>query len=268
MIGAIIGDVVGSRFEFHNHKSKYFELITSGCEFTDDTVLTIAVMDWLLHSNKKTQETASEYLRKWGLKYPFAGYGGRFNRWLHTPEMGPYGSKGNGNAMRISPVGWASNDLEKVSALSDIVTGATHNHSEGIRGARVVATLIAMARIGKTKEQLKQYISQYYNVEFNYDELKMLYTFNELSENTIPQAFYCFLISNDFEDCLRTTVSIGGDTDTLCAISCAIAEAYYKKIPDSLVKKVKSKLTQEMLDVVNEFEKQQSYNFCKAKKEI
>ena len=253
MLGAIIGDVVGSRFEFNNHRSKEFELVTNECSFTDDTVLTIALMDWILHSEVKDEKTSEKYLKKWGRHYPLAGYGYRFTKWLLSNDIGPYNSKGNGNAMRISPVGWCSNDKIEIELLSYMATAVTHNHPEGINGASVVAKLICMARNGVSKEELKAFAEKSYSLDFDYEDLKKNYQFNELSETTVPQAIYCFLISNNFEDCLRISVSIGGDTDTLCAISCAIAEAYYKEIDNKLVNKVKSLLTPEMIEIVNEF---------------
>ena len=248
MIGAIIGDVVGSRFEFNNHKTKDFELITEESEFTDDTVLTIAVMDWLLHAKPKSDATAVEYLQKWARKYPHAGYGGRFIYWIAKYNPQPYNSCGNGSAMRVSGVGWVSDDKNVVNFLANTITEVTHNHPEGLKGAFVTAQLIRMARLGKSKAEMKMYAEQFYNLNFDYNELiKNYHHGEETCQLTVPQALYCFFLSNSFEDCLRTTVSIGGDTDTLCAISCAIAEAYYDYIPEELIEQVREKLPLEML---------------------
>ncbi len=220
-LGAIVGDVVGSRFEFNNYRSKDFELLSSKCEFTDDSILTIAVADILLN-NKDVIKTFQYYCRK----YP-SSYGLRFNEWIYTNNPKPYNSFGNGSAMRVSFVGWFANSEEEVKELSKKVTEVTHNHPEGIKGAEVTAMCVYYARIGKSKEFIKNYVSKYYDLDFDYNDLVENYYFNEICQDTVPQAIYCFLISKDFEDCIRTSVSIGGDTDTLCAISCAIASAYY-----------------------------------------
>ena len=252
MIGAIIGDVVGSRFEFNNHRSKDFELITKESTYTDDSILTIAIMDYFLHKDE-THENISTYLQKWVRKYPWGGYGGNFNRWIYSDDPKPYNSCGNGSAMRVSAVGYVANSLDEVLELSYEVTACTHNHIEGLKGAYVTAALIYLARTGKTKEELKAFANEYYDIDLDYEDLRKNYYFTELCQDSVPQAIYCFLISNSFEDCLRTTISIGGDCDTTAAISCAIAEAYYKEISEPLVESVKNKLTSDMIKVVNEF---------------
>ena len=254
MIGAIIGDVVGSRFEFNNIKSKKFKLVDKDSVFTDDTVLTVAVMDWILHATVKCSKTAVEYLQKWARKYPNAGYGGMFRGWIYQDNPKPYNSCGNGSAMRISPVGWVSDHPNSTKIISDIITGVTHNHPEGLKGAYVTAQLISMARMGKSKMEMKIFAEQYYSLDFDYNELVKNYSHEaEICQITVPQALYCFFISNDFEDCLRTTISIGGDCDTTAAISCAIAEAFYGYIPEKLVEEVKSKLPSEMIEIIEEF---------------
>ena len=260
MLGAIIGDVVGSVYEFDNIRTKQFPLLSEKSKFTDDTVLTVAVMDWILHENNKNQETAQIYLRKWGQKYPYSGFGCRFFDWLNSKTPKPYDSYGNGCAMRISALGWISDDIEAVKSLSDTVTGVTHNHPEGLKGAFVVAQLISMARQCKSKIEMQMFARQYYDLDFDYEELRRTYKFNEKAQTTIPQAIYCFLASNNFIDCLRTSVSIGGDTDTLCAISCAIAEAYYNYIPEELIDGVRNKLPDEMLIIIDEFKKKYGGN--------
>ena len=156
--------------------------------------------------------------------------------------------------MRVSAVGYAAESEEEVKLLSDAVTKVTHNHPEGMKGAYVTAMLIYMARKGATKEEMKSFVSKYYDINFSYDELVKTYVHGrEICQNTVPQAVFCFLISNSFEDCLRTTISIGGDCDTTAAISCAIAEAFYKEIPETLIKEVRAKLDQDMLDVIDSF---------------
>lgn len=256
MIGAIIGDVVGSRFEFNNIKTKEFELIAPASRFTDDTVLTIAVMD-ILNSKDVGYENIVRTLQKWARKYPHAGYGGMFYRWKDMDKPKPYYSCGNGSAMRISAVGWFAKSEEEVLSLSLALTYVTHDHPEGLKGAMVTAMCIYKALHGATKKELHDYIaSRYPEIDLiNYEDLRDKYYHGlEICQITVPQALYCFLISKDFEDCLRTTISIGGDCDTTSAISCAVAEAFYKKIPEQLVKSVKSKLTDEMLEVLEKSE--------------
>lgn len=254
MIGAIIGDVVGSGYEFNNTKTQDFELFTSRSSFTDDSVCTIAFMDFLLHAKVRDEKTAVEYLQRWTRKYPNAGYGGRFHSWVHSDEPRPYGSYGNGAAMRISAVAYVAKNLKELEKLSNLFTEITHDHPEGMKGALVVATCIFMALHGKSKVEIAKYaIDQYHLIgHLDYDELVKSYTFDSTCQGSVPQAIFCFLISNSFEECLRKTVGIGGDCDTTSAISCAIAEARYS-IPDEIVKQVRTKLDSGMLEIIDEF---------------
>ena len=254
MLGAIIGDVAGSKYEFCNIRTDKFDLLTKGCSFTDDTVCTIANMDWILHGNKNDPNSATKFLRKWTRKYPYAGYGGRFFSWVHSDNPSPYRSYGNGAAMRISPVGWAAVDLKDLKNLSDTFTGITHNHPFGMKGALVIATCIYMALHGSTKQDIKVYVlEQYPEIDsFNYEDLKKNYRFDETCQGSVPQAIYCFLISENYEDCIRKTISIGGDCDTTSAMSGGIAEAFYG-IPDLLINKVKTLLDPEMIEVIDKF---------------
>lgn len=234
MLGAIIGDTVGSRFEFNNYRRKDFELFSSRCFFTDDSVMTCAVADSLINNLDATKA-----LKFFGRLYPNKGYGGHFRVWLFTNETQPYYSFGNGSAMRVSPVAWFADSEEEVKKLSKKVTAITHDHPEGIKGAEATAIAIFMARKGYSKDEIKTRMCEYYPIikKLKYNNLVKNYRFNETCQDTVPQAIYCFLISKDFEDCLRTSVSIGGDTDTLCAISCAIAEAFYG-IPEEFKKEI------------------------------
>ena len=254
MIGAIIGDVVGSRFEFNNIKTKDFELVVDRSCFTDDTVMTVAVADVLINGNPYNKDDVIDTLKKWGKKYPYAGYGGHFFDWVLGSSRKPYNSCGNGSAMRVSAAGWVGKTEEEVTDLAKRVTEVTHNHPEGMKGAIVTALSIYYARMGKSKEFLREFMEREYPEikKLDYEELRRTYRHEaEICQVTLPQALYCFLISTSFEDCLRTTISIGGDCDTTSAISCAIAEAFYKKIPESLVKAVRRKLPKEMLDIVD-----------------
>ena len=254
MIGAIYGDIAGSVYEFHNIRTKDFKLLTDDCYFTDDSVCTIAFMDWLLHSPSRDAKTATQYLHSWCRRYPGRGYGGNFYRWIYSDNPQPYGSYGNGAAMRISSVAYAAKDLDELKLLSDTVTGITHGHEEGLKGALAVATCIFMALHGSSKEQIRKYaISQYPEIaNFDYEELRKKYGFYEICQMSVPQAIYCFLISEDFEDCAKTTISIGGDCDTTAAMSCAIAEAFYGTKNEHF-EQIKRFLSKEMIDVIEEF---------------
>lgn len=244
MIGAMIGDIVGSIYEFNNIRTKNFILFDPLSFFTDDSIMTFAVAEALRKTAKNNYKNLSNQvileMRKYGKIYPDASYGLGFKRWINSPERALKDSLGNGSAMRVSAVPYFSNSLEEVEKLSDEVTKVSHNHIEGLKGAKATAICIWLALQNKSKIEIKKYIEDnYYSLDFDYEDLKKNYQFNETCQNTVPQAIFCFLISTDFEDCLRTSISIGGDSDTLCAISCAIAEAFYgvpKNIHDCAVK--------------------------------
>ncbi len=257
MLGAIIGDVVGSRFEFDNIKTKEFSLLGQDTTYTDDSVLTVAVADWALNvGNLKDERMAASYLQKWARKYPNAGYGSSFYVWKDLENPKPYYSCGNGSAMRISSVGWLFDDYKEMLKVCNTITSVTHNHPEGIKGARVTATMIYKARNGATRDELRMYATAEYPeiAKFDYEELRQTFVHGEeICQATVPQAIYCFLISNSFEDCLRTTISIGGDCDTTSAISCAIAEAYYKYIDKDIVRDILPYLESDMVQIVRQF---------------
>lgn len=231
MIGAIIGDIVGSRFEFHNRKIKEFELFPKyGINYTDDSVMTLAIGIALLVYKEKGGDLgtiAKKVMRDFGKKYPGAGYGKTFSLWLKDPTLGPYNSWGNGAAMRVSACGWMGETLEEVLDYAQRVTEITHNHPEGIKGAKATAHAIYLARTGASKYEIEKAMYDYYYIDFYLDEIRDKYTFTESSQGTIPYALECFFESTSFEDCLRNCISIGGDSDTIAAIACSIAEAYY-----------------------------------------
>lgn len=265
MLGAIIGDTVGSIYEFHNHRWKSFELFNKKMFFTDDTVMTCAVAKSLLESKG---DNIVKTMREFGHLYPNKGYGGSFGRWLFSPNPEPYNSFGNGAAMRISPVAWVAQSEEEVKELSKKVTSCTHNHPEGLKGAEVVAMCIFKALRASANVNVKNDIYAYACdmypeiKDFNYEELRATYCFNETCQETVPQAIYCFLISKTFEDCLRISVSIGGDTDTLCAISCAIAEAYYgipKQFKKEILKYFNDNDKKILLEPINEIYKRYGF---------
>lgn len=227
MIGAIIGDIVGSRFEFSNHRSKDFELFTQGCDFTDDTIMTMAVADAMLR-----HRPFDVALRDFGRMFPnpMGGYGGSFARWLSTPGMPAYNSFGNGSAMRVSPVAMILRDHPVTDVLEMARKSAecTHNHPEGIKGAQCVAHLIWAALNGAGKEELRKTASGYYGIEgMTVDGIRKNYGFNETCQGSVPQSIVCVLEATSFEDAVRNAISIGGDSDTIGAIAGGIAEALF-----------------------------------------
>ena len=232
MIGAIFGDVAGSVYEFRNCRKKEFPLMSEHCTFTDDSVMTVAVAEALLSYRREEdvslfRERLIDSMHKWGHAYPYAGYGGRFFHWLAGKSREPYNSYGNGSAMRVSPVGWYAESLQEALELARASAEVTHNHPEGIKGAEVTAGAVFLARAGATMEQIHTFVSCYYDMDFTLDEIRPTYYFNETCQYTVPQAMEAFFESVSFEDCIRCGVSLGGDTDTICAICGAVAEAYY-----------------------------------------
>ena len=258
MIGAVIGDIVGSRFEFHNHKSKEFPLFAANSHFTDDTVMTaaiaLAVMDHKEH-NRPLDEAAVYWMRKVGQPYKKAGYGGRFREWMYCDDPKPYNSWGNGAAMRVSACAWAAETMQEALIMSDKVTGVTHDHPQGLKGAAATTAAIFLSRQSKDKAEIKEFIEKHfeYDLSQTIDEIRPTYHFNETCQGTVPVAIQCFLESTDFEDCLRLAISVGGDSDTLAAIACSIAEAYYG-VPWNLKLEADKRLPLQLLDILEKFE--------------
>ena len=230
VIGAIIGDIVGSRFEFNNYRRKDFELLTEKCFFTDDTVMTLAVAK-AINENKNIENLSKETIKAMqeiGRPYPDCGYGGNFYYWIYDNNPKPYNSFGNGSAMRVAYCGEKANSIDEAKRLSYEVTKISHNHYEGLKGAEVVAVCVYLAKIKRPKEYIKEYVEKnYYSLNFTIDEIRPIYKFNETCQETVPQAIKAFLESTDFEDAIRTAISVGGDSDTLAAITGSIAGAYY-----------------------------------------
>ncbi len=257
MIGAIIGDIVGSRFEWHNHRSKDFDLMPSACFFTDDSIMSLAVCDALMKSRpdwKNLSDQAVHSMQEIGRPYPNSGYGGSFYHWMYSDDPKPYGSYGNGAAMRVSGCGYAANSLEEAKALAKAVTEVTHNHPEGIKGAQATAAAVYLARTGKSLEEIRDYITQnYYPIEFTLDSIRDTYRFNETCQNTVPQALEAFFESTDFEDAIRNAISIGGDSDTLAAITGSVAEVYYG-VPASIREQALTFLDKPLRKVLTDFE--------------
>ena len=232
MLGAICGDVIGSVFERDNVKNTEFILFDEKCRYTDDTVLTIAVADAIMNG-KNYADTIREYSRA----HPLVGYGSSFIEWFEDSEAGPYDSWGNGSAMRVSPVAWLFDTMEEVIEHAKLTAEVTHNHTEGIKGAQAIAAAIFMARAGNFKIEIKNYISSNFGYDLNrkIDEIRPIYEFDASCQGSCPEAIIAFLESDDYESCIRNSISIGGDSDTIAAMAGSIAEAYYGNIPLEII---------------------------------
>ena len=268
MLGAIIGDIVGSPFEFDRNRktaySKKYPLVSDYSIFTDDTVMTLAVADALMssmpHKGDETSEAEFKHyviksMRNFANVYPDAGYGTRFLGWLREANPSPYNSWGNGSAMRVSPVAWAFDNLEDVERFAAVSSRVTHNNPEGIRGAKATAAAIFLARTGKTKAEIKHYISEkyYYDLTRTLDEIRPYYHHVESCQQTVPEAITAFLEGENFEDVVRCAVSLSGDSDTLTAISASIAEGFYG-IPDEITKMIEPKLSDFLIGALSKWE--------------
>lgn len=273
MYGAILGDIIGSPYEFdeNNIKTKDFPLFKYNSQFTDDSVMTVAVADALLRigageageddavkadeRNIEERFIMAQALKRWGNTYPDAGYGVRFIKWLRSGN-GPYNSFGNGSAMRVSPAGWLYDSMEETMKMAELSAVVTHDHPEGIKGAKAVAAAIYLARTGASKQDIKTYIiSEFsYDLTRTCDEIRPSYHHIETCQATVPEAVTAFLEGTDFEDVIRTAVSLGGDCDTLTCIAGSIAEAFYG-VPDELIQECRARVTPPMLEVIDAFDK-------------
>ena len=257
MLGAIIGDIVGSRYEWKNNKSKAFDLFTYKCKVTDDSIMSLAVAKAIVACNRNYDQlgkTAIKYMQEIGRHYPDCGYGGHFHKWIFSRNPQPYNSWGNGAAMRVSACGFAAQSLEEVTMLSRAVTEVTHNHPEGIKGAEATAVAIYLARTGSSIIEIRDYIDKhYYPMNFTLDAIRESYHFDVSCQRSVPQAIMAFLESTGFEDAIRNAISIGGDSDTIAAICGGIAEAYYG-IPVEIRKHALTFLDKRLLGILNEFE--------------
>jgi ADP-ribosylglycohydrolase len=260
MIGAIIGDIVGSRFEGLNSKPDKFELFTNQCCFTDDTVLSIAISKALLEISKEktsvdTTKYYQTYLQQFGRKYPDRGYGPTCDDWLKSKDPKPYNSYGNGSAMRVAPIGYAFDTLSETLDEAKKSACVTHNHSDGIKGAKAVAGAVYLGRKKHSKEQIKNFIENEigYSLNFNIESLHLNYKYEIQCEYSVPQAIFCFLVSNNFEDAIRKAIYIGGDTDTVACIAGAISEAFYKRIPNEIKQKANAYLDEDLRKIIKEF---------------
>ena len=261
MYGALLGDMIGSPYEFdRGKKTKDFPLFVRESEFTDDSVMTIAVAEALIKTLGK-DDVSVRYavirsMQKWGRRYPYAGYGARFIHWLREKDPEPYNSWGNGSAMRVSAAGWLCDTLEETRRLARLSADVTHNHPEGIKGAEATASAIFLARTGHDKEEIRAYITG----EFGYDltrtcdQIRPDYRHVESCQETVPEAITAFLEGEDFEDVIRTAVSLGGDCDTLTCIAGGMAEAFYG-VPEELITECKKRLPKDMLEIAERFRK-------------
>lgn len=268
MLGAIIGDIAGSTFEFNNVKKMDFPLFTEGSSYTDDTICSIAVAEWLLEEPSHSLDSLEKKLVELGMAfpYPMGGYGKTFSTWLFHPRYlrdceteeklkgrKPYHSCGNGSAMRVSAVGWYFDTLEETERVAGISAEVTHNHAEGIKGAQAVAAAIFMARTGATKNAIKAYIEEKYGYNLHHTcvDIRPSYIFADSCPHTVPPAIIAFLESTDFEDAIRLAISLGGDSDTIACMTGGIAEACYKEIPQRLVDIAWEMLPERFKNVVN-----------------
>ena len=250
MLGAITGDIIGSRFERHNLKSRKFTLFTHDSVFTDDTVLTVAIADAVLSGVKY-----EEKVRKYALRYPLAGYGGTFKKWMTGLIRGPYNSWGNGSAMRVSPIGYAYDTEAEVLWEAKKSAEITHNHEEGIKGAQTVAMVIFLARQGKSKPKIKAYIESTfgYDLSRKLDDIRPDYSFDVSCQGSVPEAIIAFLESTNFEDAIRNAISIGGDSDTIASMAGAMAEAFYGDIPADIISLTRKRLPKNFEIVMERF---------------
>ena len=257
MLGAIIGDIAGSRFEWNNIKTKDFELLSFKCFVTDDSIMSLAVAKAILDCKGDYTDLSQKTIRamqKVGRPYPYCGYGSKFADWLYSDTPTPYNSLGNGAAMRVSACGFAAKNIEEAKELSYKVTCVTHNHPEGLKGAESTAVAVFLARNGYTIPEIKDYIDDnYYKMDFSLDSIRNSYSYDISCQGTVPPAIMAFLESNSFEDAIRNAVSIGGDSDTLAAITGAIAEAYYG-IPNNIKNRSLIFLDKNLSTILQNFE--------------
>ena len=252
LLGAICGDIVGSTREWRRIKKLDFELLPKGSRFTDDSVMTCAVAEWLM--NRDADLTS--IMQQWGLKYINAGYGHLFIRWLTSADPKPYNSFGNGSAMRVSPVGWVADTLEETMELAKATAMVSHNHPEGIKGAQAVAASIFLARTGHSKKEIKEFIEREfpsYDLRRSLADIRPRYRFDSSCQGSVPESIIAFLESTDYESAIRNAISLGGDADTMAAISGSIAAAFYKEIPDEITDPCLMLLPEEVVSLIDNF---------------
>jgi ADP-ribosylglycohydrolase len=254
IIGAIAGDVIGSAYEFNPTRDHDFELFTPKSSFTDDTVLTMANALWLIDDEQHTHERLVEIMLDLCRRYPNRGYGGRFANWICDKDPQPYNSYGNGSAMRVSPVGYYAQTLEEALALAKVSAEVTHNHPEGIKGAQATAAAIFLARRGKSKQDIRDYVAQTFDYDLSrtLDEIRPTFTFDETCQRTVPEAITCFMEGKDYEDVVRLSVALAGDADTIAAIAGSISSAV-DEVPNGITQQVIALLSEEFCTTLLRF---------------
>ena len=254
IIGAIAGDIIGSTREFNPIKTTKFTLFNKHSKFTDDTIMTLAVAKWLINDRDSKEELVKQ-LQYFGNKYPNGGYGRMFNNWLKTEDPQPYGSWGNGSAMRVSPVAWVGDTLEEVQKLAKASSVVTHDHPEGVKGALATADAIYLARIGSSKEEIKDHVELRYGYDLDrtLTDIRPFYTFDVSCQGCVGESIICFLEANNYEETVRNAISLGGDADTMAAIAGPIASAYWE-VPRDIQYKAIQRLDYDLLNVLIEFE--------------
>lgn len=254
MLGALVGDIVGSVYEFANTKSTDFELFTPWSSYTDDSVMTLAVAKWLVEDEAHTIHYLIYCMQELGNRYPNAGYGGNFGWWLRQDDPKPYNSWGNGAGMRVSPVGLYAKTLDEALALAAITASVSHNHPEGVKGAQAVASCVFLAKEGKTKTEIKAYVQNTfgYNLNRKIAEIRPRYGFDVSCQGSVPESIIAFLEGNSFEEVLRLAISLGGDSDTIGAMAGAIAACVYP-IPDDIEKRCDAILTEDLREIKDRF---------------
>ena len=254
IIGAIAGDIIGSAYEFNPTRDYNFELFTPKTTFTDDTVLTMANAMWLLEDEQHTHEKLVQIMLDMCHHYEWRGYGGRFAQWIVSKNPQPYNSFGNGSAMRVSPVGYYAKTLDEALALAQVSAEVTHNHPEGIKGAQATAAAIFLARQGKTKQEIRDYVEKTfaYDLSRTLDEIRPTFTFDETCQRTVPESITCFLEGKDYEDVVRLSVTLAGDADTIAAIAGSISSAV-DDVPNEICQPVISLLSEELCTILLRF---------------
>ena len=248
LYGTIYGDIAGSMYEFKSVKDYNFTSVPKGSHFTDDTVMTLAIASWLM-KDKSSMDVLISEIKAFGLKYPHAGYGGMFKKWLTQDNPKPYGSWANGSAMRVSPVAWVADSLEESQKLARMSAIVTHDHPEGIKGALATNDAIFLAKIGKSKKDIKKHIESNYGYDLNrkLDDIRPHYDFDVSCRGSVPESIICFLEADDFEDTIRNAVSLGGDADTQAAIAGSIASAYWE-VPTNIAARSIKRLDYNLLE--------------------
>ena len=250
MLGALAGDIIGSVYEFYGTKSTEFDLFSDASRFTDDSVMTLAVAKWLVEDEAHTLHYLIYCMQELGHEHPYAGYGGMFHGWLSEDNPQPYNSWGNGAGMRVSPVGLYAKTLDEALALAALTAAVTHNHPEGVKGAQAIATSVFLAKEGKSKQEIKDYVEKTfdYNLHRTIAEIRPRYGFDVSCQGSVPEAIIAFLEGNSFEEVIRLAISLGGDSDTIGAMAGAIAACVYP-IPDEIAERCDKLLTEDLREI-------------------